>query len=191
MRILQRLAAASALLLIAACATSSVQRIGTTSYAPLPPTADVAVFTAEGQVGHPFEVVAAIAYMDPGKFEMLSVGDTYEPLRQKAREVGANGIIIDNSSPVISGFVSRGISVDARAIHIAAFSSGMAPQAPQAAPAPPEQAKDAPQGPTKEASQGQTKDASQVLRELQKLHKEGVINDREYEAKKAEVLRRM
>jgi hypothetical protein len=34
-------------------------------------------------------------------------------------------------------------------------------------------------------------DDAEALRQLQKLHQDGVITDREYEQKKAEILRRM
>jgi hypothetical protein len=74
------------------------------------------VFTAESQVGQPFELAANISYIDPGKYAIKSLSDSFEPLKVKAREVGANGVIIDDSSQVISGIISRGISVAARAI---------------------------------------------------------------------------
>jgi hypothetical protein len=166
MRTLALLALAAASLLLAACASSTVTKTGPTSYAPLAPMAKVAVFTAESQVGQPLELVATISYTDPGKYAIKSLSDSFEPLRAKAREVGANGVIIDNSYQVISGIISRGISVDARAIRMAT---------PAAAA----------------GTQGAAKDAAEALRELQKLHQDGVITDREYEQKKAEVLRRM
>ncbi|HEY2457926.1 MAG TPA: hypothetical protein VGI13_11550 [Candidatus Acidoferrum sp.] len=39
-----------------------------------------------------------------------------EPLKTKAREIGANGIIIDKSQPIKSGIISTGIYAEARAI---------------------------------------------------------------------------
>lgn len=204
MRSSQRLIAASMLFLLTACASSSVQRIGPKSYAPLPNNVEVAVYTAESQVGRPFEVVGTINYTDPGKFQILSVSDAYPQLKQKAREIGANGLIIDNSSEIISGAISRGIAVDARAIYIAEFGSvtirpiqptTITPIAPAPMPPPlppkPAAAQTAPSpDQSKDPLQG-GKDPAQVLRDLQKLHKEGILSDREYEAKKAEVLRRM
>jgi hypothetical protein len=68
---------------------------------------------------------------------------------------------------VISGIISRGISADARAIRMAT------PPSAAGAPA------------------GASKDDAEALRQLQKLHQDGVITDREYEQKKAEILRRM
>src|SRR5579864_8880835 len=104
---------------LASCATSSVQRVGTATYAPASPVADVAVFTADNQVTKPFEVVGVISYDNPGKYQILNLGDAIEPLKAKAREVGANGMIIDKSQPVKSGIISTGIYVEARAIRIA------------------------------------------------------------------------
>jgi hypothetical protein len=57
MRTFGLLAAAAASLLLAACASSTVTK---TSYEPLAPMAEVAIFTAESQVGQPFELVANI-----------------------------------------------------------------------------------------------------------------------------------
>jgi hypothetical protein len=133
MRTLALLATGAASLLLAACASSTVTKTGTTSYAPLAPMAEVAIFTAESQVDQPFELVANISYTDPGKYQILSLSNSYEPLKTKAREVGANGVIIDNSSQVISGIISRGISVDARAIRLA--TPPVAAGAPAATPA--------------------------------------------------------
>jgi hypothetical protein len=65
------------------------------------------VFTAESQVGQPFELAANISYIDPGKYAIKSLSDSFEPLKVKAREVGANGVIIDDSSQVISGIITR------------------------------------------------------------------------------------
>lgn len=161
-------AAAASVLFLASCASSTVTKTGAASYAPLSPTSDVAIFTAESQVAQQFELVANISYTDPGKYAILSLSDSFESLKAKAREVGANGIIIDNSSQVISGIISRGISVQARAIRL---------------PGPPAAAAAAPAGPAK--------DAADALRQLQKLHDDHVITDSEYEQKKAEIPRRM
>jgi hypothetical protein len=106
-------------MLLASCASSSVQRVGTASYAPAAPSADVAVFTADNQVKQPFEVIGVISYDNPGKYQILNLGDAIEPLKAKAREVGANGMVIDKSQPVKSGIISTGIYVEARAIRIA------------------------------------------------------------------------
>jgi hypothetical protein len=70
------------------------------------------------QVKEPYEVVGIISYDNPGKYQVLSLGDAIEPLKTKAREIGANGIIIDKSQPIKSGFISTGIYAEARAIRL-------------------------------------------------------------------------
>jgi hypothetical protein len=105
-------------LLLSACASNSVQKIGTSSYAPLPESSEVIVFTSETQIKQPYEVVGIISYDNPGKFRVMSLGDAIEPLKEKAREVGANGIIIDKSQPIRSGIISTGIFAEARAIRL-------------------------------------------------------------------------
>jgi hypothetical protein len=105
-------------LFLAACASSSVERIGTASYSPQPPNAEVFVFTDASQVKEVYEVVGIISYDNPGKYQVLSLGDAIEPLKTKAREIGANGITIDKSQPIKSGFISTGIYAEARAIRL-------------------------------------------------------------------------
>jgi uncharacterized protein YbjQ (UPF0145 family) len=63
-------------------------------------------------------VVGIISYDKPGKYRILSSGNAIEPLKEKARSVGANGIIIDKSNPIKSGIISTGIYVEARAIRL-------------------------------------------------------------------------
>jgi hypothetical protein len=104
--------------LLSACASNSVQQIGTVSYAPLLESSEVVVFTSESQIKEPYEVVGIISYDNPGKFRVMSLGDAIEPLKEKAREVGANGIIIDKSQPIKSGIISTGIYAEARAIRL-------------------------------------------------------------------------
>ena len=118
MRLVGVVIAVSAPFLLFACASSTVSKVGTSSYAPLSTASDVAIFTDESQVKQPFEVVANISYADPGKYANLTLTNAFEPLKAKAREVGANGVIIDRSETIVSGIISRGISVDARAIRL-------------------------------------------------------------------------
>jgi hypothetical protein len=76
------------------------------------------VFTDPSQIRQPYEVVGIISYDNPGKFRVLTLGDAIESLKEKAREAGANAIIIDKSQPVKSGIISTGIYVEARAIRL-------------------------------------------------------------------------
>ncbi len=160
-------------LFLAACVSSTAERIGSTTYQPLPSLAEVKVFTGDSQVTQPFTVIGTISYTNPGKYQVLSLGDVIEPLREKARELGANGVIVDHYEPVKSGIISTGIAVQARAILLSGIASLQPPQGSAAVPQP------AP------------KDPEEALRQLRKLHDDGLINDQEYEAKKADILRRM
>lgn len=109
----------AAVLLCSGCASSSVQVIGTSSYAPLPSNAPVIVYTDDNQIKTPFDVIGVISYTDPGKYQVLTLGDAIEPLKKKAREIGANAIIIGQSQAIKSGIISTGITVEARAIKVA------------------------------------------------------------------------
>lgn len=104
---------------ILACASSSSQRIGPSSYPAQPDTADVLVFTSESQVKDKFETIGMISHNNPGKYRVLTLESAIEPLKKQARQLGANAIIIDKSYPVKSGIISTGIYVEARAILIA------------------------------------------------------------------------
>jgi hypothetical protein len=105
-----------AVLCLAACAASSVQKVGTSTYAPLAANAEVIVYTAENQIKKPYDVVGIVSYNNPGKYQVLTLADAIEPLKAKAREIGANAIVIDKSQPVKSGFISTGVYAEARAI---------------------------------------------------------------------------
>jgi hypothetical protein len=64
----------------------------------------------------PFTVVGTIHHYDIGKYQRLDLNDVLPILKDKARSLGANGVIIDKQETVISGIFSRGIDVSARAI---------------------------------------------------------------------------
>lgn len=106
-------------LILAACARSSVEVIGTSNYPPLPRDAEVLVYTDDTQIKAPYEVIGIVSYTNPGKYQVLTLGKAIAPLKKKAREIGGNGIIIGQSERIKSGFISTGISVDARVIRIA------------------------------------------------------------------------
>ena len=104
--------------LLVACANVGVQRIGQSSYPPLSGNENIIVFTADNQIKGQYEVVGIISYNNPGKYQVLTLETAMEPLKEKARQLGANAIIIDKSQPVKSGIISTGIYVEARAIRI-------------------------------------------------------------------------
>jgi len=97
---------------------TTATRVGTHRYEPLPANAPVAVFSSPGEAPRSFEVVAVLSHADPCGFKRCTLKDAVEPLSAKAREVGANAIIIDGTQTVKTSLVSTGIAVDARAIRI-------------------------------------------------------------------------
>jgi hypothetical protein len=102
--------------LLASCATTSVTPVGTASYPPLPAASPVLVFSSADEVKKPFETLGIIDHNDPGKYQILTLGDSIPALQDKARAIGANAIIVDEVRPVKSGLISTGIHVRARAI---------------------------------------------------------------------------
>ncbi len=110
------IAIAIAIALASACGRTSATPIGSRRYEALPPGETVLIFTSEKEVEQPFQVVALVTYNNPGKYQILSIEDAIPALKDKARAAGANGIIIDQSFPVKSGFISTGIHVSGRAI---------------------------------------------------------------------------
>jgi uncharacterized caspase-like protein len=97
---------------------TTATRVGTAQYSPLPANGDVAVYKSPDEVKSPFEVLAVLAHSDPCKFHTCSLSDAIAPLSAKAREVGANAIIIDKSQTVKTSLMSTGISVSGRAIRL-------------------------------------------------------------------------
>jgi len=105
------------LLLATGCTGVGVTLVGD-SHNPLPPTYEVFVFSGERDITRQFEVLGIITYTNPGKYQILSLDDAIPALKEKARSIGANGLIIDESHTTKSGFISTGVSVRARAILI-------------------------------------------------------------------------
>jgi len=77
---------------------------------------DVTFFSNEAEVHKPFTVVGDIYYMDPGEYKRMNFIDVVPKLIEKAKALGANGMIIDIREPVVSGWYERGIEVSGRAI---------------------------------------------------------------------------
>jgi hypothetical protein len=109
---------AAVLVGVSACWSTSVTKIGAGTYAPLAEGTAVAIFTAESDVKQPFVVVGTISYEGPGNNNKFDFGAATEPLKEKARALGGNGIIIDRFRPLSSGITSTRIAVRARAIHL-------------------------------------------------------------------------
>lgn len=98
------------------CASTSITPIG--SYTPhaLPENSPVYVYSSERDVHKPFRVVGLVSYTNPGKYQILSLGDAIPELKKQARQIGANGLIIDETHAIKSGYISTGIGVTGRAI---------------------------------------------------------------------------
>jgi len=103
---------------VAACSSASAVRTGNVAYPPAAANAPVAVFFNERDVARPFQVVGEVDLDDPGKYQILTVKDAVPALSAQARTLGANGIIIDATTPVKSGVISTGIYARARAIRV-------------------------------------------------------------------------
>ena len=101
------------------CTHISATRVDSTVYPALADTATVAVYGVETDVPRPFTTVAIINFTDPGKYQVLDLNDAIPGLKAKARALGANGIVIDQSQTTKSGWISTGISVRARAVRVA------------------------------------------------------------------------
>lgn len=99
-------------------AETTATRVGTHQYDALPASAAVAVFSSASDAPRTFEVVAMLSHADPCGFHRCSLKDAIEPLSAKARQVGANAIIIDGVQTVKTSLTSTGVGVDARAVRI-------------------------------------------------------------------------
>ena len=151
----------STLLLITACANNvSVKKVGSSSYPSLTPYDSVLVFSTDNQVKGPFEVIAVIEFSNFGKYRRLELVDALEPIREAARGIGANGVIIDKTDTIYSGIASRGISVEARAIHHT----------------------------SSEPSTGTKPSQKERLKQLKDMLDEKMITQQEYEVKKKEII---
>jgi uncharacterized caspase-like protein len=101
-------------------AETTVTRVGTRQYDALPTSAPVTVFSSASEAPRSLEVVAILSHADPCGFHRCTLKDAIEPLSTKAREAGANAIIIDGVQTVRTSLSSTGIAVDARAVRIEA-----------------------------------------------------------------------
>lgn len=101
------------------CVRSLVVRVGNLRYPALDASTNVAVFSAGEPIGRPYRVIGVISHSDPGKYHIRSLEDEIPALESRAREIGANGIIIDSTRRIKSGLISTGIDIQARAIRLA------------------------------------------------------------------------
>jgi hypothetical protein len=105
-------------LTVSGCASSSVVPVGANTLQPLPQGEPVHIYFDDAQVKKPFTVIAMVSRSDRGKYRMLSLQDMIPDLKNEPRRAGANGLIITHTEAIKSGIWSRGLAVDAKAIHI-------------------------------------------------------------------------
>jgi len=106
------------LFIIGCGGTASITRVGNQNYQPLPDSVEVKVFSKDTEIKLPFTTLGIISYTNPGKYQVLTLEDAIPALKSKARSIGANAIIIDETASTKSGIISTGISVRARAVII-------------------------------------------------------------------------
>jgi hypothetical protein len=93
-------------------------RYGSTSYPAMPDASPVQVYMKDSDIPGPYTVVGAVSAMDLGKYQMLTVQDSFPTLEKKALAIGATVVVIDSYQPVKSGILSTGYSVYGRAIRL-------------------------------------------------------------------------
>jgi len=99
-------------------AQTVANRVGSKQYDSLPASASVVVFESPADIKVPFEVVANLSHSDPCAYRHCTLKDAEPPLSVKAREVGANAVIVDKYQIVKTSLLSAGVAVEARAVRI-------------------------------------------------------------------------
>ena len=101
---------------LAACGMTHVEKFETTTLIPREKDALVMVFLDEAAAPKSYVALGSISHFDLGKYQRIQLEDVLPVLKDKARTLGANGIIINDKTTIYSGIISRGISVKATAI---------------------------------------------------------------------------
>ena len=104
------------MLFLAGCVSTSVTRIGAETFPSLPETTNVLVFSNEGEIHTTYIPLGIVHNNAEGMGGTYILGDVIEALKGKAREIGANALIIDQTRT--TGHYGRGLSVQARAVRI-------------------------------------------------------------------------
>ena len=106
------------LLFVSGCATQPPTLYGDHRYPALSADTPVAVYMKESDIHGQYEGIGAFGAMDLGKWQVLTMEDALPTLKEKARSIGANAIIIDEYQAVKSGIISTGYSVRARGVRL-------------------------------------------------------------------------
>jgi hypothetical protein len=106
---------ACSLTLLIGCGSTS-ERIGPAAHAPKPAGSHVPVFASKESVTRPFLVIGTVSYFNAGIYQQLSMASSFEPLKEKARELGADAVIISKHTRIYSGLFTRGVVTEGDAI---------------------------------------------------------------------------
>ena len=87
-------------------------------YPPLAASAPVAIYSTAADIHGRHEIIGSIKVIDWGKWQVLRMDDSLPRLKERARSMGADAIIIDDYHQGASGIFSRGYSVEARAVRL-------------------------------------------------------------------------
>jgi hypothetical protein len=96
----------------------SVNSLAVSAEPPKSESVEVAVYSADEDVGRPFKVVGSVSYRHPGTTELLSLIDAIPDLQSQVRKAGGNGIIIDTSDLSKTSDGKTSLVVTGRAILI-------------------------------------------------------------------------
>jgi uncharacterized caspase-like protein len=100
---------------------TSAKPVGSAHFSPQAADAQVAVFKSPEEVKQPFTELALLTHSDPCKAlvtRTCTLTDAIGPLSVKAREVGADAIIIDRIQSVKTSLLTTGITVSGRAVRL-------------------------------------------------------------------------
>src|SRR5258708_708911 len=100
------------------CVSTTVTPTSDKHYAAFPDSSNVRVFASERDIKQNYEVLGIVEHSDVGKYQNITLEKVLPELKKKARKMGANALIIDQSTPTKSGIFSRGIDVRVRAIRL-------------------------------------------------------------------------
>jgi hypothetical protein len=96
--------------------STSVTRVGSETFPPLPETAEVLVFSNDGEIRTTYIPLGIVHHNAEGVMTSYTLDDVMGALKSKAPEIGANALIIDQTIPM--GAYGRGLNVRARAVRI-------------------------------------------------------------------------
>jgi len=104
--------------LLRGCADPTVHPVGMARYDELPPETEVRVFKSEKEIDEPYTVVGLLRETAVRTRTTMTLQDALPGLEEKARSVGANGIIIDSTDMATAGVSGLGVTVSARAVRL-------------------------------------------------------------------------